>query len=73
MDTPYFEHGRVYFEQFGAERVNKIFYLVCLQTIQIQVSQLALIKWGMDTPYFEHGSVYFSPLKELIRYSISFV
>ena len=23
MDTPDFEHGRVYFEQFGAERVNQ--------------------------------------------------
>ena len=22
MDTPDFEHGRVYFKQFGAERVN---------------------------------------------------
>ena len=24
MDTPDFEHGRVYFKQFGAERVNSI-------------------------------------------------
>ena len=24
METPDFEHGRVYFKQFGAERVNEI-------------------------------------------------
>ena len=24
METPDFEHGRVYFKQFGAERVEKL-------------------------------------------------
>ena len=30
MDTPDFEHGRVYFKQFGAERVNKLLEMISL-------------------------------------------
>ena len=42
MDTPDFEHGRVYFQQFGAERVHPFaakMNSMLLQTIQIQVRQ----------------------------------
>ena len=32
MDTPDFEHGRVYFKQFGAERVNQTSTISNMQT-----------------------------------------
>ena len=33
MEAPDFEHGRVYFKQFGAERVKKMFVVVASKVI----------------------------------------
>ena len=45
MDTPDFEHGRVYFKQFGAERVNLSTNTERLEGIVLEVYRYTYIAW----------------------------